>query len=36
MNFCLLACPPKAGSGVGAFPQFLWQEEGKIEKFLFP
>ena len=36
MNFCPLACPPKAGCGVGAFPQFLRQQKGKTEKFSFP
>jgi len=36
MNFCPLASPPKADNGVGAFPQFLSQEECKTEKFSFP
>jgi len=36
MNFCPLASPPKADNGVGAFPQFLRQQESKTEKFSFP
>jgi len=36
MNFCPLACPPKAEWGGKAFPQFLRQQESKTEKFSFP